>query len=94
LGISRDLLADLRRLDRQVKDKEAEMRDAPVVTRTERTTLPGLGTVPAAKVSAASTMSAASRPNTTSPAAPAAHPWMPPAAATSATVSTPVETAR
>ena len=47
--IARDLLADLRRLDRQVKDNEAEMRDALAVTRTALTTLPGLGTVLAAK---------------------------------------------
>jgi transposase len=32
--IARDLLADLRRLDRQVKDNEAEMRNALAVTRT------------------------------------------------------------
>ncbi|WP_338145693.1 IS110 family transposase [Streptomyces scabichelini] len=48
--IARNLLADLRRLDRQVKDNEAEMRDALAVTRTGLTTLPGLGTVLAAKV--------------------------------------------
>lgn len=48
--IARDLLADLRRLDRQVKDNEAGMRDALAVTRTGLTALPGLGTVLAAKV--------------------------------------------
>ncbi|MER7901084.1 transposase [Streptomyces sp. NPDC096046] len=48
--IARDLLADLRRLDRQVKDNEAEMREAVAATRTTLTTLPGLGTVLAAKV--------------------------------------------
>ncbi|MEU6319931.1 transposase [Streptomyces sp. NPDC047009] len=48
--IARDLLADLRRLDRQVKDNEAEMRDALATTHTTLTTLPGLGTVLAAKV--------------------------------------------
>ncbi|MGW8956020.1 transposase [Streptomyces sp. NPDC055709] len=48
--IARDLLADLRRLDRKVKDNEAEMRDAVAATRTTLTTLPGLGTVLAAKV--------------------------------------------
>ncbi|MGW1917561.1 transposase [Streptomyces sp. NPDC002076] len=48
--IARDLLADLRRLDRQVKDNEAEMRDALAATRTTLTALPGLGTVLAAKV--------------------------------------------
>lgn len=47
--IARDLLADLRRLDRQVTDNEAEMRDAAAATRTTLTTLPGLGTVLAAK---------------------------------------------
>jgi transposase len=48
--IARDLLADLRRLDRQVKDNEAEMREAVAATHTTLTTLPGLGTVLAAKV--------------------------------------------
>ncbi|MET8538923.1 transposase [Streptomyces sp. NPDC005065] len=48
--IARDLLADLRRLDRQVKDNEAEMREAVAATRTTLTTLPGLGIVLAAKV--------------------------------------------
>jgi transposase len=48
--IARDLLADLRRLDRQVKDNQAEMREAVAATRTTLTTLPGLGTVLAAKV--------------------------------------------
>ncbi|MEV0668523.1 IS110 family transposase [Actinomadura luteofluorescens] len=48
--IARDPLADLRRLNRQVKDKEAEMRDALAATCTTLTTLPGLGTVLAAKV--------------------------------------------
>ncbi|WP_327313502.1 hypothetical protein [Streptomyces sp. NBC_01235] len=42
-------MTDLRRLDRQVKDNEAEMRDALATTRTTLTTLPGLGTVLAAK---------------------------------------------
>ncbi|MGW2940172.1 IS110 family transposase [Streptomyces sp. NPDC001156] len=48
--IARDLLADLRRLDRQVKENEAEMREAVAATRTTLTTLPGVGTVLAAKV--------------------------------------------
>ncbi|WP_328499050.1 transposase [Streptomyces sp. NBC_00414] len=48
--IARDLLADLRRLDRQVKDNEAQMRDALAPSRTNLTSLPGLGTVLAAKV--------------------------------------------
>ncbi|MFG2525320.1 transposase [Streptomyces sp. NPDC048527] len=48
--IARDLLADLRRVDRQVKDNEAEMCDADSATRTTPTDLPGLGTVLAAKV--------------------------------------------
>ncbi|MEV6332988.1 transposase [Streptomyces sp. NPDC051909] len=48
--IARDLLADLRRLDRQVKGNEAEMREAVAAARTTLTTLPGLGTVLAAKV--------------------------------------------
>ncbi|WP_199840425.1 transposase [Streptomyces sp. AS58] len=48
--IARDLLADLRRLDRQVKDNEAQMRDALAAARTSLTSLPGLGTVLAAKL--------------------------------------------
>ncbi|MGW2339116.1 transposase [Streptomyces sp. NPDC001661] len=48
--IDRDLLANLRRLDRQVKDNEAQMRDALAASRTSLTWLPGLGTVLAAKV--------------------------------------------
>ncbi|MFE7553587.1 transposase [Streptomyces gardneri] len=48
--VARDLLADLRRMDRQVKDSEAEMREAVGATRTTLTTFPGLGTVLAAKV--------------------------------------------
>jgi transposase len=48
--IARDLLADLRRLDRQVKENEAQMRDALAASQTTLTSLPGLGTVLAAKV--------------------------------------------
>jgi transposase len=48
--IARDLLADLRRLDRQIKDNEAQMRDALAASRTSLTSLPGLGTVLAAKL--------------------------------------------
>ena len=48
--IARDLLTDLRRLDRLVKDNEAQMREALAATRTTLTTLPGLGTVMAAKL--------------------------------------------
>ncbi|MFF3691388.1 IS110 family transposase [Streptomyces sp. NPDC002187] len=48
--IARDLLADLRRLDRQVRGNEAQMRDALAASRTSLMSLPGLGTVLAAKV--------------------------------------------
>ncbi|GHB32074.1 transposase [Streptomyces chryseus] len=48
--LARDLLADLRRLDHQAKDNEAQMRDALAAARTSLTSLPGLGTVLAAKV--------------------------------------------
>ncbi|MER6434579.1 IS110 family transposase [Streptomyces sp900105245] len=48
--IARHLLADLRRLDRQGKDNQVKMREAIAATRTTLTTLPGLGTVLAAKV--------------------------------------------
>ncbi|MFF4731746.1 transposase [Streptomyces mirabilis] len=48
--IARDLLSDLRRLDRQVKENEAEMRDALAATGTPLITLPGLGTVMAAEI--------------------------------------------
>lgn len=40
--IARDLLGDLRRLDRQVKDNEAEMLDALAAAHITLTTLPGL----------------------------------------------------
>ncbi|MEU5773415.1 IS110 family transposase [Streptomyces venezuelae] len=48
--IARDLLADLRRLDRRVRDNEAQMREALAASHTSLTSLPGLGTVLAAKV--------------------------------------------
>ncbi|WP_411088530.1 transposase [Streptomyces sp. 061-3] len=48
--MARDLLADLRRLDRQVKDNEAEIREAVAATHTTSTTPPGLGIVLAAEV--------------------------------------------
>ncbi|WP_246101652.1 IS110 family transposase [Streptomyces cyaneus] len=48
--LARDLLADLRRLDRQVRDNEAQMREALAASRTTLTALPGLGTVLAARV--------------------------------------------
>lgn len=48
--LARDLLADLRRVDRQVRDNEAQMRDALAAARTALTVLPGLGTVLAAKL--------------------------------------------
>lgn len=46
----RHLLADLRRVDRQVRDSEAQMRDALAAARTALTAIPGLGTVLAAKL--------------------------------------------
>ncbi|MFJ8159127.1 transposase [Streptomyces sp. NPDC094468] len=49
-NIARDLPADLRRHDRQVRDNEAQMRDALAASRTSLMSLPGLGTVLAAKV--------------------------------------------
>ncbi|GAA2656014.1 hypothetical protein GCM10010400_11030 [Streptomyces aculeolatus] len=48
--LARDLLADLRRIDRQIRDNGAQMRDALAAVRTPLTTLPGLGTVLAAKL--------------------------------------------
>ncbi len=48
--IARDLLADLRRLDRQVKANEAQMRDALAAAHTTLTSLPGLGVVLAARI--------------------------------------------
>lgn len=46
----RDLIADLRRLDRSIKDNELQMRDAADASRTTLTDLPGVGIVLAAKV--------------------------------------------
>ncbi len=48
--LARDLIADLRRLDRAVKDNESQMRDALDASTTTLTELPGMGTVLAAKV--------------------------------------------
>jgi transposase len=48
--LARDLLTDLRRIDRQISDNETQMRDALAAARTALTTLPGLGTVLAAKL--------------------------------------------
>lgn len=47
--LARDLVADLRRLDRAIKQNETQMRDALDATSTTLTELPGLGTVLAAK---------------------------------------------
>lgn len=88
--IARDLLADLRRLDRPVKDNEAQMRDALAASRTSLTSLPGLGWP--RRSWATSATSVASRPSTTSPATWAARPWTPPAERTSAIISTPAAT--
>lgn len=91
--ITRDLLADLRRLDRQVKDNEAEMRDALAVTRTTLTTLPGLGTVGAAKVIGHVGDITRFRTENHFASYTGTAPWTPPAATTSATGSTPAATA-
>lgn len=48
--LARDLIADLRRLDRAVKDNESQMRGALDASPTTLTELPGMGTVLAAKV--------------------------------------------
>jgi transposase len=48
--LARDLLADLRRIDRQVRENEAQMRDALAAARTALTALSGLGIVLAAKL--------------------------------------------
>ncbi|MFE7244925.1 transposase [Streptomyces sp. NPDC057580] len=48
--LARDLLADLRRVARQVRDNEAQMRDALAAAQTALTTLPSLGAVLAAKL--------------------------------------------
>jgi len=48
--LARDLIADLRRLDRAVKDNESQMRDALDASPTTLTELPGMGTVLAAKL--------------------------------------------
>lgn len=48
--LTRDLITDLRRLDRAIKDNESHMRDAVDASQTTLTELPGIGTVLAAKV--------------------------------------------
>jgi hypothetical protein len=72
--IARHLLADLRRLARQVKDNEAEMRDALAVTRTHSRRCRAWGPCWPPRSSATSATSPASPPSTTSPATPAAPP--------------------
>ncbi|MFF9313844.1 transposase [Streptomyces sp. NPDC014748] len=91
-GVARGLLADLRRLGRQVEDNEVEMREAIAATRTTLT--PWLRHRAGREGPRASGTSAGSPPSTTSPATPAARPWTPPAATTSVAGSTPAETAR
>ncbi|MFD7480361.1 hypothetical protein ACFV8Z_52060 [Streptomyces sp. NPDC059837] len=79
--IARDLVSDLCRLNRQVTDNEAELRDTIAATGTTLTTLPGLGTVMAAQVIGhVCDLDRFPTPSITSPATPAAHPWTPPAA--------------
>ncbi|WP_371666491.1 hypothetical protein OG985_47545 [Streptomyces sp. NBC_00289] len=89
-----DLLADLRRVDRQVRDNEGQMRDALAAARTALTALPGVGTVLAAKLLGHVGDARAFPPSTTSPATPVRHRWTRPAARTPATASTPEATAR
>lgn len=92
--IARDLLADLRRLDRldrQVKDNEAEMREALAVTRHRLRPCRAWAPCWQPRSSGTSATSAASPPSTTSPATQAAHPWTPPAATMSANGATPAE---
>jgi transposase len=48
--LARDLVGDLRRLDRAVKDNESQMRAALDASPTTLTELPGMGTVLTAKV--------------------------------------------
>jgi transposase len=48
--VARDLVSDLRRLDRSINDNESQMRDALDATKTTLTELPGMGIVLAAKV--------------------------------------------
>ena len=71
------------------------MREAVAATRTTLTTLPGLGTVLAAKVIGhIGDISRFPTEHHFARATPAAHPWTPPAATTSATASIPEATAR
>lgn len=48
--LARDLITDLRRLDRAIKDNESQMRDAVDASQTTLTELPGIGIVLAAKI--------------------------------------------
>jgi transposase len=48
--LARDLLADLRRLDRRLSDNEAQLRDALATTGSGLTDIHGLGIITAAKI--------------------------------------------
>jgi transposase len=48
--LARDLLVDLRRLDRQLGDNEAQLRDAVAAARTGLPEIHGLGVITAAKI--------------------------------------------
>jgi transposase len=48
--LARNLIADLRRLDRSIKDNESQMRNVLDASQTTLTELPGMGIVLAAKV--------------------------------------------
>jgi transposase len=48
--LAKDLLADLRRLDRRLTDNEAQLRDAVTATRSSLTEIHGLGVITTAKI--------------------------------------------
>ena len=90
--LARELLADLRRLDRRLTDNQAQLRDAVAATRSGLPRSTAWAPSPPRRSSASSATSIASPAAATSPATPAPPHWMPPAASASDTDSTPAAT--
>lgn len=91
--LAKELVADLRRIDARIKSNEARTHAALAATQTTLQQIPGVGAVFAAKVLGHVGDIGRYPALRTSPATPAPHPWMHPAATTTATGSTPAETA-
>lgn len=90
--LARELLVDLRRLDRRLGDNEAQLRDALTAARTGLPDIHGLGVITAAKILGIVGDITRFPAADTSPAIPAPPRWTPPAASGCAIASTPAAT--